>query len=137
MKKASLWWRDVVNYNVDEDFSYWFLRGLGFRLGFGEVMKFWHNNWLEGIPFRELYSAAFRKSVDNMVSVEDMGAMEGNKWVRRVGLHMLTNLKEEEAGQVYELINVLNDVTGGFLHMVQTCSRHLYGCLRVQFLQGR
>lgn len=69
VKNVSLWWRDVVNYNVNGDLSDWFLSGLCCRLGSGKVIKFWHNNWLEGTPLKEQYPTAFRRAADNLVSV--------------------------------------------------------------------
>ncbi|XP_058785023.1 uncharacterized protein LOC131659929 [Vicia villosa] len=80
VKKSSNWWRDVVSYTVDVDFSDWFLRGIECRLGSGKLVKFWHNNWYVGNPFKELFPVAFCKTVNSDGFVVDMGVLVDDRW---------------------------------------------------------
>lgn len=83
VKKNLLWWRDIVDCNINGEFEDWFLGGVACRLGCGDSIRFWHNNWCRGIPFKVLfpktYSFSNVKEANGLFCSVNMGMEVGFK----------------------------------------------------------
>ncbi|CAI8608686.1 unnamed protein product [Vicia faba] len=92
--KSSLWWRNIVVCRSECETTYWFLNGVVCILGSRQSIKFWHNNWLGGIPFKEVFPDVFGWSNKQGSTIMQMGEFQINNWVglvRRKVMKINTN----------------------------------------------
>lgn len=50
--------------------SDWFLSGIACCLGSGKHIKFWHNKWCGGVPFKLLFPEAFIMALNQDMTVK-------------------------------------------------------------------
>lgn len=55
-KKASIWWKDLVQVCVGEDVDHWFEGGLRRRVEEGDGIRFWKEDWHGGGCFQKKFS---------------------------------------------------------------------------------
>jgi hypothetical protein len=82
MKKASLWWRDLVGLGVTRGASgNWWEDSLIFRIGDGGGTSFWHHNWCSVGSLAVAFPRLFRISLQAEASIQEMGSWVSGTWI--------------------------------------------------------
>jgi exonuclease III len=82
MKKASLWWRDMVGLGVTRGVSgNWLDENFIFNIGDGGGTSFWHHNWCSVGPLAVAFPRLFRISLQVEASIQDMGTWVSGTWI--------------------------------------------------------
>lgn len=72
-QNESLWWRDLLLVCDDGIESKWFVKRLRWRVGEGDQVRFWIDNWEGGGSFVEKYPRFFLISLQQNEIVKNMG----------------------------------------------------------------
>ncbi|KAK2417808.1 hypothetical protein QL285_040065 [Trifolium repens] len=82
MKKASLWWRDLVGLGVTRGASgNWWEDSLIFSIGDGGGTSFWHHNWCSVGSLAVVFPRLFRISLQAEASIQEMGSWVSGTWI--------------------------------------------------------
>lgn len=70
-------WKDILDVGESQIFSAFsnnFLGCFKWKLGFGDKIKFWHDNWASNLPLKTLFPRLFAFALNQDCSVASMGA---------------------------------------------------------------
>ncbi|XVF49153.1 hypothetical protein PTKIN_Ptkin03bG0245600 [Pterospermum kingtungense] len=86
-RKFSRIWRNVTQpLRISEEFSDTFIQGLGFLLGNGEKISFWHDEWIPGVVLKWSFPRIYALACDKEVRVAEYGCLVNSLWTWEIPL---------------------------------------------------
>lgn len=79
---SSIWWKDLCyigscGFGVGD----WLVDGIRKKIGYGNTVLFWHDNWFGNLPLKEVFPRLFAISAMQNEKVSNFGKWENNVWI--------------------------------------------------------
>jgi len=85
--KCHSWrWRDLSKSCGEGDDVGWFQGALGWKVGEGDKIRFWEDTWAARSPLSSLYPRLFSLTLDQWLTVVEVGVWEYVMWFWRLRL---------------------------------------------------
>lgn len=79
-RKASIWWKNLIQSRCSNSTLDWFKEGLVRRVGRGKNTKFWEDSWIGDLTLKEAFPRLYMLSVQKKGFIESFGEWNNDKW---------------------------------------------------------
>lgn len=77
---GSAWWKAICRLGKFNNMEDWFKSGLKRKLGRGNKVRFWEDEWFGPISMKELFPRLYSVSEDKNKVIESIGEWVGERW---------------------------------------------------------
>ena len=74
-------WKNITKFlGCQNSHSFGFLSGIGFSLGNGRCIRFWLDEWIDGVVLKSTFPRIYALSTNKFGRVHEFGRMKNNVW---------------------------------------------------------
>lgn len=103
---ASSWWKDIHSTCFENDDGEWMEGDLCRKVGEGNEVKLWHDNWLGGGNLKEKFERLFNLSVQQNLTIREMGRWSNGSWDWEFIWQRL--ILDRDIGMVEDFLNIVS-----------------------------